>query len=81
MSGIETLAPDPKVSFGRSGWMAISPDGIQPRIAVVAETEDEAMQKFTVSWRRWMKVLEIEWKPDDTVRMCPQCGRPLEKDD
>lgn len=57
MGGSVDVRPTPNVRIGRSGYMAISPEGEKLRIAVTAATKEEAETEFARSWDRWMALL------------------------
>lgn len=44
--------PEPVLTVGACGWTAITPDGVQPRFAVVGPDKEAARSAFAASWRR-----------------------------
>lgn len=44
----------------RGGWMAISPEGSQPRIAVIGETREDALARYERSRAEWTRLAESD---------------------
>jgi hypothetical protein len=57
-----SVVPPPRiVARACGGWMAFSPAWARFSIAVTADTEEEARQRFEVTFSRWVSIV------DDTV--------------
>lgn len=61
---VDVRPPTPDVSVGRSGYLAVSPEGVSLRIAVTAATRERAEEAFERSWDRWVRLL-AEDEPDE----------------
>lgn len=60
MSVIDVLASTQPVTVPRAnglGWMAVSPAGVELRLAVEAPSEDEAVERFREAAKRWVELL------------------------
>jgi hypothetical protein len=52
---------EPRLMKAPNGWLAVSPDGFTPRIAVVGRSEDEAKEAFGQELKAWQ---ELRARPD-----------------
>ena len=48
----------PELRAVRGGWMAVSEEGSQLRLAVIAESRDEALARFETSLAAWARLEE-----------------------
>mgnify|MGYP007135467419 CR=1 FL=1 len=49
----ETISDAPVLRRGPHGWLALSPEGFRPRIAVLGMTEDDARENFGIELEAW----------------------------
>ena len=52
-------SPDPRIIPVRAGFLAVSPDGVRPRIGITAPTEPEARLAFAQAFQTWLDLIAL----------------------
>jgi hypothetical protein len=60
---MQTPLVAPEIRETPSGWIAISPPGEHPRIAVIGASRDDAARRYDTSSKEWLRLRALPDPP------------------